>query len=445
MALIKHHFVEKGLAWAAGMGLATPRHSHVLTFRPAIPTPPDKIALARATALYGGHQVLTADEFISLEWLTSFAKSGRQLFMCHALRLLEGWNQLRRHPGRIETEATILGRLVFSAGQCAALLPQDQQATLSCAMQTQINRLLRLKTVDATQLRIKAMALLAAADTQQKSSPLHAEAMQILEQSLPLLIASDGGPISDTLADYVVWTQALLANPDTAFTPKARNALDRARPFLAMLLGASGHFCFDAKIDPITTIQNTAPLRLAPHSRVAHLTAGKIVVITTPSQLHTATQLCISGNSRALLEAGLFLHGPDDDQTVKILESDGDDQGQWFRQSTRDQLRTVFLCAKGDDIRIEDQLQMLTKPNWMHLTISEHAKVSVARNGTQATIALDGKNLWQLTLRGAELIAPTNGHQWLAKATGTRVNWALKRINRSATRHSKAEVPELPF
>ena len=34
---------------------------------------------------------------------------------------------------------------------------------------------------------------------------------------------------------------------------------------------------------------------------------------------------------------------------------------------------------------------MLTKPNWMRLSISEHAKVSVARNGTQATIALDGR------------------------------------------------------
>jgi hypothetical protein len=90
-------------------------------------------------------------------------------------------------------------------------------------------------------------------------------------------------------------------------------------------------------------------------------------------------------------------------------------------------------------------LQMLTKPNWMRLTISEHAKVSVARNGTQATIALDGRNLWQLTLRGAELKAPTQGNQWLVKTTSPRVNWALKRINRSAARRGKAELPELPF
>ena len=81
----------------------------------------------------------------------------------------------------------------------------------------------------------------------------------------------------------------------------------------------------------------------------------------------------------------------------------------------------------------------------MRLNISEQAKVSVARNGTQATIALDGRNLWQLTLRGAELKAPIHGNQWLAKASGSKVNWALKRINRSPTRQGKAELPELPF
>ncbi len=445
MALRRHHNVERVLAWAAGFLHVVPKHSHALTFHAAKPLPTDKTALAHATAIYGGHQVLTADEFISLEWLTSFARSGRQLFMCHALRLLESWHQLRRNTGSIETEATILERLVFSAGQCAALLPEDQQSTLSSAMHTQINRLLRLKTTDATLLRIKATALLAAADAQQNGSRLHAEAMQLLEQALPQLIATDGGPTADRLPDYIIWLHALLANPDTSFPPKARNALDRAGPFLSMLLGSDRRYCFDAKLDPLSTIHTTAALRLAPVSHVAHLAAGKAVIIATPSQLQQTTQLHITANGHTLLEAGVFIHGPDDDQTVQTLDSDGDNHGQWFRQSTHDQQRTVYLCARGDDIRIEDHLQMLTKPNWMRLSISEHAKVSVARNGTQATIALDGRNLWQLTLRGAELKAPTQGNQWLVKTTGPCVNWALKRINRSPSRHGKTEVPELPF
>ena len=153
----------------------------------------------------------------------------------------------------------------------------------------------------------------------------------------------------------------------------------------------------------------------------------------------------MSGNGHSILDASLFLHGPGDDESVQHLESEGDNNGQWFRQTTGTQQRTVFLCAKGDDLRIEDQLHNQTKPCWMRLNISEQAKVSVARNGTQATIALDGRNLWQLTLRGAELKAPIHGNQWLAKASGSKVNWALKRINRSPTRQGKAELPELPF
>ena len=449
MALTGHQSVEKAWAWAAEFLHLTPRHSHELILRATTSLPPDKIALAQATAIYGGHQTLTPDEFVSLEWLTSFARSGRQLFMCHALRLLDGWNQLRRKAGCIEAEAIILQRLVFSAGQCAALLPQDQHATLAFAVQTQVNRLLRMKTIDPTLTRIKAMSLLSAADAVEKSPSLHAEAMQLLEQSLPQLIASDGGPLHDTVSDYVVWLHELLGNPEATFTPRARNALDRAMPFLSMLLGSDGRYCVDERINPLPSVRTMAPLRFAPQSRVAHLAAGKSVAITTPRQLNQTTQLNMSSNGHAIVEGGLFLHGPDDDQSVQILESEGDNNGQWFRQITATQQRTVFLCARGDDFRIEDQLQNQTMPCWMRLTFSEQAKVSVARNGTQATIALDGRNLWQLTLRGAVLKAPTQGNpqgnQWLAKATGPRVNWALKRINRSPTRQGKAEFPELPF
>ena len=449
MALTGHQSVEKAWAWAASFLHVTPQHSHELIFRPATSLPPDKTALAQATAIYGGHQTLTPDEFVSLEWLTSFARSGRQLFMCHALRLLDGWNQLRRKAGCIESESTILQRLVFSAGHCAALLPRDQHATLAFAVQAQVNRLLRMKTIDPTLMRIKAMALLGAADAVQKGPTIHAEAMQLLEQSLPQLIASDGGPVHNTVSDYVVWLHELLANPEATFTPKARNALDRAMPFLSMLLGSDRRYCFDDNINPLPSVRTTAPLRFAPVSRVAHLAAGKSVAITTPRQLNRTTQLNMSSSGHAILEGGLFLHGPDDDQSVQCLESEGDNNGQWFRQVTATQQRTVFLCAKGDDFRIEDQLQNQTMPCWMRLTFSEQAKVSVARNGTQATIAVDGRNLWQLTLRGAELKAPTQGNpqgnQWLVKATAPCVNWALKRINRSPTRQGKPDLPELPF
>lgn len=445
MALTGHHFVEQGLARLAGFLHVAPQPGHDLKLRATTLLPSDVKAVSQATAIYGGQQVMTAEAFISLDWLESFARSGRQLLVCHALRLLEGWNRLHRNSGKLESEAAILNRLVFSSGQCAALMPPDQLSALSIALQTQINRFSRLKTADHSQTRIKAMALLAASGALQKSHAAQTEALQLMDQCLPQLIASDGGPSHDCLPDYVTWLQELLTSQDIPFTLKARNALDRAGPFLSMLLGSDARYCFDAKVNPVATVHTTSPLRLAPVSRVAHLSAGKCVAIATPCHLNNTTQLSISANGHLILEAGLFLHGPDDDQSVEALECDAGEAGHWLRQVTPHQQRTVFLSAKGDDLRVEEQLQSLATPRWMRLNLSPTAKVSVARNGTQATIALDGRNLWQLTVRGATLLAPAHGDQWLVKSTGPRVNWALKRINRTATRQGKSDLPELPF
>ena len=123
MALAGHHFVEQGLARLAGFLHVAPQPGHDLKLCATSLLSPDMKAVSQATAIYGGQQVLTAEAFISLNWLESFARSGRQLLICHALRLLEGWNRLHRSSGNLENEAEILNRLVFSSGQCAALMP----------------------------------------------------------------------------------------------------------------------------------------------------------------------------------------------------------------------------------------------------------------------------------------------------------------------------------
>jgi hypothetical protein len=71
--------------------------------------------------------------------------------------------------------------------------------------------------------------------------------------------------------------------------------------------------------------------------------------------------------------------------------------------------------------------------------------MSVARNGTQATIALSGKSIWQLTLRGAELSPTRDDSVWQVRQTRKTVNWALKRITKNNTKLAKQETAELPF
>ena len=441
MALLRHHFIERSRTWLAG--LQSPKASPALRALPLLAS--DDASLAAAMAFYGGNRVPTDAEFLSLTWLESFARSGRQLLVCHAMRLLEAWAAKRRSSGSITDETAILKRLSLSAGQCANLLPADQLELHSCALHNQIQRVLRLKALAPVDLRSKAMALLQAADVLQQGEAIRAEACNLLDQALPLLIASDGGPLLDDIATHIRLVQEFLGKPDMTLGDASRHALDRARPFLAMLLGPSGDYDLQHAPAPIEPVRQTSPLRYSPKSHVARLTLGKTVALAMPTQSENATCLNLFTNHHILCKAGLFRHAPDDSIETLSMTSDASSDSQWLQHTTSLQQRTVYIAAAGDDLRIQDQITRIGKPAWMRLTLPDSAKISVARNGTQATIAIDARNLWQLTLRGGVLLAPGDGHQWLVKSSGPCVNWALKRISRNSSRQDKAILPELPF
>jgi hypothetical protein len=164
-----------------------------------------------------------------------------------------------------------------------------------------------------------------------------------------------------------------------------------------------------------------------------------------PAQDQNASCLSLFTNHQLLCKAGLFRHAPDDEIETLSMTSDASMDGQWLQHTTPLQQRTVYVAAEENDLRIEDQITHIGKPAWMRLTLPDTARISVARNGTQATIAFDSRNLWQLSLRGGSLLAPDDGHQWLIKSSGSCVNWALKRIARSATKQQRENLPELPF
>jgi hypothetical protein len=441
MALLKHHIFEQSLAWLAG--LHSPKASPALRALPPLAT--NEHSLAAALAVYGGYQTPTDIEFLSLEWLEDFARSGRQLLLCHAMTLLEAWTATRRRNGSLAEETEILNRLSLSAGQCANVLPEEQLRLHGQALDAQIQRVLRLKTMSPVELRTKAMALLQVAEVLQHSEAVQSEARRLLDQALPQLIATDGGPIIDDFATHILMVQSFLAKSDLSLGEAARNALDRARPFLAMLMGPAKTYCVDTSSSPAEAIGQTAPLRFAPQSQVARLTSGKTIAIAMPAQGDSTLCFSLFSNSHTLCTSGLFQHAPDDELATVAMTSDSADTGQWLQHETCQQKRTVFMTRAGDDIRVEDQISPVGKPAWMRLHFAATTKVSVTRNGTQATIALDGRNLWQLSLRGGHLITPGDGHHWLVKATGPCVNWALKRIAKPGTKHKAENLLELPF
>jgi hypothetical protein len=441
MALLRHHFIERSQTWLAGF--RSPKASPALRALPLLVS--DAASLAAAMAFYGGNRVPTDAEFLSLTWLESFARSGRQLLVCHAMRLLEAWMAKRRVSGSLGDETAILNRLSLSAGQCANLLPADQLALHSTALHNQIQRVLRLKALTPKDLRSKAMALFQAADVLQQGEAVRAEARALLDQALPLLIASDGGPLLDDIVTHIRMVQDFLSRPDLTLAEASRNALDRARPFLAMLLTPTDTYDIRDAPAPIDAVRQTAPLRYAPQSHVARLQVGKTVALAMPAQGENSTCFSLFTNQHFLCKAGLFRHAPDDATETLSMTSDASDNGQWLQHTTPLQQRTVYMAAAGDDLRIEDHIAAVAKPAWMRLTLPDTAKISVARNGTQATIALDARNLWQLSLRGGVLLAPDDGHQWLVKSSGPCVNWALKRIAKPATKQQRENLPELPF
>jgi hypothetical protein len=79
------------------------------------------------------------------------------------------------------------------------------------------------------------------------------------------------------------------------------------------------------------------------------------------------------------------------------------------------------------------------------LILNPDMRVSIARAGTQATLSLGSKNLWQLSFRGGSVAQTKDSSILRVTMNSRRMNWALKSITRAAGKARKAEALELPF
>jgi hypothetical protein len=445
MALPGHTIVETGLARLSALWPQASRPAQ-LRLRAGLAAKADPQALAMASAIYAGQTTLTADDFAELKWLPHFANSGRQLLMCHALKLLDGWNNQPKQRRTIDDAADIVLRISRSAGPFSAALDQSIVLPLSIALQSRIKNLMALRVAEPCDQLTKAMTLLEVSRTIEDGAGLAKEAARIFDHALPALIAVDGGPVRHTLPDYVAWVSLLLNAEDAPLQSLSRNALDRARPFLSMLLDQDQSYCFARQQKPHPTILSTAPMRLAPVTGVARLQAGKCVAISLPPHLDGEAQLHISSHGQWLLTASHFRHDAEEAMSQTFLTVHNSDEGQLLQQSMQAIERTVFLSPKGDDLRVEDMLPADNLKRWMQLQINPDAKISMTRQGAMATIALDGRNSWQLRVRGAR-IRPMQQRSFLVveATTAEPINWALKRVVRTVNKTEKPTTPELPF
>ncbi len=442
MALLGHHFFQLSAPqWASRVqgllrGAALPK---VTGFKLLTSSTPDADACLKATAIYAGQTALSAHEFLSLSWLDCFARSGRQLLMCHALRLLQGWTDQRKTRSTLHDDISTLNRLCSAAPDFAFHLSPDLLEPLANGMQQQVRKVWATKPRTSADHILKADALFQTSKVLQNSHLNNDEAIRLWDESVPYLVADDGSPTQDTLADYVTWISPLLSATDVMFAPATRQALDRALPFLAMLVRGDGQYIF-SKLQPADIVKSAHPLRHAYVANTAHMKAGKTSVIALSQPLNVTAQISVSSQGHHLFDAS-FAPTQTPLNTALILQQT--EHGQLLQQATADFQRTIFLFPRGDDLRVEEQ--RYDETDTLFLSLNPNVRVSIARAGTQATLCLGSKNLWQLSFRGGSLAETSDPAILRITMTSKRMNWALKSITRSIGKPPKIEAPELPF
>jgi hypothetical protein len=106
-----------------------------------LPARPFQVEARKAAmAIYAGEQAIDAQTFADLSWLNVFARSGRQLLMCHALTLLKGWIALRPSRTDLDAEVAILRHLIAAAPDFSNLLHPSLLEPLAAATQNRSKR-----------------------------------------------------------------------------------------------------------------------------------------------------------------------------------------------------------------------------------------------------------------------------------------------------------------
>jgi hypothetical protein len=443
MALLGHHFFDvTSRPWAlrlqnlwGGAGL-----SQDVCFKRLAPSPTNVEACALATSYYAGETAMTADEFLSLTWLDAFARSGRQLLLCHALNLLQGWATQSRRKSSLQHDLDILYHLSKAAPDFAFHLNPVLLGPLAAAMRRQINCVLASRPKSFSDYLYKAQILQQTADVVQNGFIYTEEAIKLWDLAVPHLVAADGGPTQDTLHTFVTWITPLLAASDLTFATATRNALDRAAPFLSTVVRADGRYSFAPDLVPVEAVREALPMRHARHASVAQLGVGKTIAIALPQHLNSTSLISISSHGLHLCDASFAAVEQTDPATLDVHQTE---QGQLLQLTESHCQRTLFLSPQGDDLRIEE----IVKAAGTHLILklNASAKISVGRCATQASFAMGNKNLWQLSLRGGTIEPTENDNILHVVFKELRLNWSLKRIARATTKPVKSTNPELPF
>lgn len=384
-------------------------------------------------------------EIHGLVWLQHFAASKRQLHNHFALKILLRWAKAKKPKHSLLQKAKIIHALATDGANIARCADPHQQAAFLKIVTTQVCQLVKRPTHGAHEAIIKSIAILTAASAFSGFEPLRKSAIDVLENTIDHVVLGDGGLKSADPSAIIEFLAALLPlkkamnRERQAFPPKSFQATERALGLLAMLRHGDGSLAFsrcaniaNGKLDAFLTHEekHIVPLNLAPHTKIARLSKGKTLLVVKTAD-DAAFEFSDGQQTifRSSLE-GAILHSSNCDlQDIAA--------GVVLQQINR----TYFLSSTGQDLRIEDRH---STPIELIFELCSNVKVTALRKSPDLLLLLPNRNVWKLSMRGAEARIEQNGRILRLLSTGqTCINWALKkqlRQTRSNTRKANLET-----
>lgn len=426
---------------------------------------------ARAFAMYAGHfsaggeTIETTAGFVfehpqasyqwhcdmhSLSWLHHFTASKRQLHAHYAIRLLARWDKARRPKLSTQAHCRIMVVLATDGAALARTVETSLQKELFAVVARHAFKLSRQRVKTPNEAVLKAASILTAALAFQGLECLQKPGIDNLEANIQTIVLADGGHISrnpETLLELLCALAPLKSAMKKArqvFPPKASQSLDRMMAMLVTLRhgdgGLAGSEPTKTHLDQVRRCllhddSAALPLVLAQQSEVARLSRGKLCLI---AQTRTGFEFELSAGEHRIFKCLSEV----DKQSIGHWQINDASEGVVL-QNVADKVRqrTYFLSQCGRDLRIEDYYQ-----NNLELVfeIAQDLKVTALRESKDLFLVLPNRDVWKLSMRGAEARIEQNGRVLRLLSTGKgRINWALKQQIKPAKSNQQKKAVEI--
>ncbi len=388
-------------------------------------------------------------EMHTLAWLHHFTASNRKLHAHYALRLLARWDRASKPELSTLAHCKVMVALATDGAALARTVDASLQREFFAVVARHAFKLSRRRVKTSSEAVLKAASILMAATAFQGLEGLQKQGTDSLEANIQKIVLADGGHISRKpkalleLISILAPLKSAMKKSRQVFPPKASQSLDRMMAMLVTLRHGDGGV---AGLDPTKThledvhqcLQHddsaALPLVLAQQSEVARLSKGKLCLI---AQTKAGFEFELSSGEHRILKCRSEFH----DQSVGNWQIN-DAAAGIILQNTEGNLRqrTYFLSDCGRDLRIEDDYHGTLE---LVFDMAQDMKVTALRESKDLLLILPNRDVWKLSMRGAEARIEQNGKILRLLSTGKgRINWALKQQIKSAKSNQRKKDVE---